>query len=88
MLFFAHVSLTIACSRFFGQVSLLALSLGSMLLDVIDKPLGLIVFGSLHMGRTLAHTLLFPHSLYVEFAGDIFYGLLWGLFPARRFRIP
>ena len=30
-----------------------------MLPDIIDKPLGLIAFGSPNMGRTFAHTLLF-----------------------------
>ena len=35
------------------------LTLGSMLPDIIDKPLGLVVFGTPDMGRTVAHTFLF-----------------------------
>lgn len=59
MLLFAHVGLTLAFSRLLHHVNLAALALGSMLPDIIDKPLGLIVFGSPSMGRTFAHTLLF-----------------------------
>jgi hypothetical protein len=35
------------------------IALGSMLPDIIDKPLGFLAFGSANMGRTIAHTLLF-----------------------------
>ncbi len=35
------------------------LALGSMLPDIIDKPLGLVIFGTPAMGRTVAHTFLF-----------------------------
>jgi hypothetical protein len=35
------------------------LALGSILPDIIDKPLGLVVFGTPAMGRTIAHTFLF-----------------------------
>jgi len=59
MLLFAHVGLTLASSRLLRRADLAALALGSMLPDIIDKPLGLIVFGSPGMGRTIAHTLLF-----------------------------
>ncbi|MFZ3149245.1 MAG: metal-dependent hydrolase [Methanothrix sp.] len=59
MLLFAHVGIALASARFFSHVSLAFLALGSMLPDIIDKPLGLIVFGSPSMGRTVAHTLLF-----------------------------
>jgi len=59
MLLFAHVGLTLAFSRLLHHVNLAALALGSMLPDIIDKPLGLIAFGSPNMGRTIAHTLLF-----------------------------
>ncbi|WP_418888745.1 metal-dependent hydrolase [Methanothrix soehngenii] len=37
----------------------LFLALGSILPDIIDKPLGLLLFGTPNMGRTFAHTLLF-----------------------------
>jgi hypothetical protein len=59
MLVFAHVGLALAAARFTVQASLLLVALGSMLPDIIDKPLGLIVFGTPAMGRTFAHTLLF-----------------------------
>jgi len=35
------------------------LALGSMLPDIIDKPLGLLAFGTAEQGRTFGHTLLF-----------------------------
>jgi hypothetical protein len=59
MLLFAHVGLALASARILNCVSMAFLVLGSMLPDIIDKPLGLIVFGSLGMGRSFAHTLLF-----------------------------
>ena len=59
MLLFAHLGLTLAAGRFIRWVDLAFLALGSMLPDIIDKPIGLIVFGTPEMGRTLAHTLLF-----------------------------
>jgi membrane-bound metal-dependent hydrolase YbcI (DUF457 family) len=59
MLLFAHLGLTLATARFIGKVDLVFLALGSMLPDIIDKPLGMIAFGSPSMGRTIAHTLLF-----------------------------
>jgi len=65
MLLFAHVGLALASARCFSRVSLAFLALGSMLPDIIDKPLGLIVFGSPNMGRTFAHTLLFLFFLSV-----------------------
>jgi len=62
MLFFAHLGLALASSRLLPRPDLAflsALAIGSMLPDIIDKPLGLIIFGSMGMGRTFAHTLLF-----------------------------
>jgi len=59
MLLFAHVGLALASARLLDRASLAFLILGSMLPDIIDKPLGLVVFGSPSMGRTFAHTLLF-----------------------------
>ena len=41
------------------RVDLAFLALGSMLPDIIDKPLGLLVFGTAEQGRTFGHTLLF-----------------------------
>jgi len=35
------------------------LALGSILPDLIDKPLGLMIFGTMNHGRIFAHTLLF-----------------------------
>ena len=59
MLLFAHLGLTLAAGRFIRWANLAFLALGSILPDIIDKPMGLIVFGTPAMGRTLAHTLLF-----------------------------
>jgi membrane-bound metal-dependent hydrolase YbcI (DUF457 family) len=59
MLLFAHVGLALATARLYSRLDLLFLALGSILPDIIDKPLGLLVFGSPNMGRTFAHTLLF-----------------------------
>jgi hypothetical protein len=59
MLLFAHLGLTLASGRFMRWVDLAFLALGSMLPDVIDKPLGLVFFGTPAAGRMLCHTLLF-----------------------------
>jgi membrane-bound metal-dependent hydrolase YbcI (DUF457 family) len=53
-----------------------------MLPDIIDKPLGLIVFGSPNMGRTFAHTLLFLMliSALCVYSQDIrLFSLAWGV---------
>ena len=76
------MGLALASARFLSNVSLAFLALGSMLPDIIDKPLGLIVFGSPNMGRTLAHTLLFLMLLAALsfYSQDIrFYSLTWGV---------
>jgi hypothetical protein len=59
MLLLAHVGLTLAAGRIFRRTNLAFLALGSMLPDIIDKPLGQLLYGSPAMGRTFAHTLLF-----------------------------
>jgi len=60
MLLFAHVGLALASARFFNSVSLAFLALGSMLPDIIDKPLGhIFLASSLGYGRIYSHTLLF-----------------------------
>ncbi len=82
MLLFAHVGLALATARFFSRVSLAFLALGSMLPDIIDKPLGLIVFGSPNMGRTFAHTLLFLmilSALCWHFQDIRLFSLAWGV---------
>jgi membrane-bound metal-dependent hydrolase YbcI (DUF457 family) len=82
MLLFAHVGLAIASARFLSRVSLAFLALGSMLPDIIDKPLGLIIFGSPNMGRTFAHTLLFLMLLSALglYSRDIrLFSLTWGV---------
>jgi membrane-bound metal-dependent hydrolase YbcI (DUF457 family) len=56
---FAHLGLTLASGRLSRRIALAYLALGSMLPDIIDKPLGLIVFGTPAMGRIFAHTLIF-----------------------------
>jgi hypothetical protein len=82
MLLFAHVGLALAYARFFSRMSLAFLALGSMLPDIIDKPLGLIVFGSPNMGRTFAHTLLFLMLLFalsMHFQDIRLFSLTWGV---------
>ncbi|MFB3764155.1 MAG: metal-dependent hydrolase [Methanotrichaceae archaeon] len=59
MLFFAHLGLTLAAASFFKRSNLTFVAIGSLLPDIIDKPLGEIVFGTPAMGRIFAHTLLF-----------------------------
>jgi membrane-bound metal-dependent hydrolase YbcI (DUF457 family) len=59
MLLFAHVGLALAAASPVKRLDLWFVALGSMLPDLIDKPLGLLVFGTPAMGRTFAHTLLF-----------------------------
>ncbi|MGC9515687.1 metal-dependent hydrolase, partial [Methanocrinis sp.] len=39
--------------------ALLFVAIGSILPDLIDKPLGLLIYGSMATGRIFAHTLLF-----------------------------
>ena len=56
---FAHLGLTLAGSRLMRGPDLGFVLLGSMLPDIIDKPLGEVLFGTPAMGRTIAHTLLF-----------------------------
>ena len=59
VLLFAHLGLTLASGRLMRWVDLAFLALGSMLPDIIDKPLGILVFGTAEQGRTFGHTLLF-----------------------------
>jgi len=59
MLFFAHLGLALAAANFIKRSNLTFVAIGSLLPDIIDKPLGEIVFGTPAMGRTFAHTLLF-----------------------------
>ncbi|VVB70270.1 LexA-binding, inner membrane-associated putative hydrolase [uncultured archaeon] len=82
MLIFAHLGLTLASARFLGKVDLAFLALGSLLPDIIDKPLGIILFGTPTMGRTFAHTLLFLSILAALsfYLRDIrLYSLTWGV---------
>ncbi len=83
MLLFAHVGLALASARLLTRANLAFIAMGSMLPDIIDKPLGIIIFGSPAMGRTIAHTLLFLAIL----AALSFYlrdmriaSLTWGVF--------
>ena len=68
MLLFAHLGITMAAAQLVGRsvkLSMAFVALGSILPDLIDKPLGWIVFGTPAMGRTFAHTLLFLLALLV-----------------------
>lgn len=69
MLLFAHMGLALAAARFVPRANLAFVAIGSMLPDIIDKPLGEIVYGTPNMGRIFAHTLLFLLLL----AGIAFY---------------
>lgn len=59
MLLFAHLGLTLVAARFLKWIDPRFLALGALLPDIIDKPLGLLIFGSMGHGRIFAHTLLF-----------------------------
>lgn len=59
MLLFAHLSLALLTARPFKRIDLAFLAIGSMLPDIIDKPLGFMIFGTMNHGRIFAHTLLF-----------------------------
>ena len=59
MLLFAHLGLTLLSGRFMRWADMAFLALGSMLPDIIDKPLGILAFGTPAAGRTICHTLLF-----------------------------
>jgi len=63
MLLFAHLGLTLAAAklieRFGLRTDLPIVLLGSILPDLIDKPLGFLIYGSMASGRIFAHTLLF-----------------------------
>ena len=63
MLLFSHLGLTLAAASFarkFGlRPDLAFVLLGSILPDLIDKPLGYLIYGSMGSGRIFAHTLLF-----------------------------
>jgi inner membrane protein len=59
MLLFAHLGLALLAARPFRRADLAFVAIGSMLPDIIDKPLGAMLYGSFSMGRIFAHTLLF-----------------------------
>ncbi len=67
MLFFAHLGIALAAANFIKRLDLTFVAIGALLPDIIDKPLGEIVFGTPNMGRTFAHTILFL-MLLVAFA--------------------
>lgn len=62
MLLFAHLGIALAAGRFAARavrVDLAFLALGAILPDIIDKPLGDLIYGTPNMGRIYAHTILF-----------------------------
>lgn len=62
MLLFAHLGIALAAGRFAARavrVNLAFLALGAILPDLIDKPLGDLIYGTPSMGRIYAHTILF-----------------------------
>ena len=67
MLFFGHVGITAgifyAASKFFRKkIDYRFVVLGSLLPDIIDKPLGLIILG-MGNGRIIAHTAIFALAI-------------------------
>jgi membrane-bound metal-dependent hydrolase YbcI (DUF457 family) len=58
MLLFAHLGLALAAARLAARSNLLFVAIGAMLPDIIDKPLGELIYGTPNMGRIFAHTLL------------------------------
>ncbi len=75
MLLFGHIDVTLGI--FFGLLFLIPqlqtiidptyLVIGSLLPDLIDKPLGIIIYSStIANGRTIAHTLLFSFTLFLK----------------------
>lgn len=54
-----------------------AAAFGSLLPDLIDKPIGLLIAGTVGYGRIYAHTLLFPGTLLVSGAA------LWQIYSRR-----
>jgi hypothetical protein len=80
MLLFGHIGVTLGI--FFGFLFFIPqlqtiidptyVVIGSLLPDLIDKPLGIIIYSStIANGRTIAHTLLFSFTLFL--AGLYFY---------------
>jgi len=67
MLPFGHIGINFivinSLSRINTKRKVLYLLVGSMLPDIIDKPLGFIIFGGFGNGRLIAHTLIFNISL-------------------------
>jgi len=74
MLLFGHIGVTLGI--FFGLLVLIPqlqtiidptyLVIGSLLPDLIDKPLGIIIYSAtIANGRTIAHTLLFSFTLFL-----------------------
>lgn len=59
VLLFAHLGIALAAGRFAGKVSLAFLALGAILPDIIDKPMGDLIYGTPSMGRIYTHTMLF-----------------------------
>ncbi len=70
MLLFAHIGLTLAFAEMMRRAAglrlpIVPLAIGSMLPDLIDKPLGYVLYGTPAMGRIYAHTFLFLLLLFV-----------------------
>ncbi len=54
MLLFAHLGLALTAGRFAASVDMTFLALGAILPDIIDKPLGDLVYGTPNMGRIVS----------------------------------
>ncbi len=74
MLLFGHIGITLGvflgisyfAPRLKAIIDLRYLAIGALLPDLIDKPLGMIIFAStISNGRMIAHTLLFSLTLFL-----------------------
>ncbi|MBN1323445.1 MAG: metal-dependent hydrolase [Methanotrichaceae archaeon] len=100
MLLFAHVGLTLAFAEMMRRavglrLPIVPLAIGSMLPDLIDKPLGYILYGTPAMGRIYAHTFLFLLLLFILMISlknrlilAIFFGVLSHLILDTIWRSP
>jgi len=100
MLLFAHIGLTLAFAEMMRRavglrIPIIPLAIGSMLPDLIDKPLGYILYGTPAMGRIYAHTFLFLLLLFVltvtlenRLIFAIFFGVLSHLILDSIWRSP
>lgn len=93
MLFLGHIGITLGLARFielcttktgkyskYININYGLAAVGSMLPDIIDKPLGhLILRDSLNYGRIISHTLVFSSLLWLIALASLRRGIKWPL---------